>query len=97
MIIDFKTHDSKEVAHDIRNSYDKQLNIYKEVWEEITGQPVVKTDVFFYTEESAGKLTCTDETLEWEVISVLIITRNSITPQHEHRVIFMEPVKNPNH
>ena len=47
VIIDFKTQDSKEVAHDIRGSYDKQLKIYKEVWEEITGEPVVKTDVFF--------------------------------------------------
>ncbi|MCL2663584.1 MAG: UvrD-helicase domain-containing protein [Oscillospiraceae bacterium] len=47
VIIDFKTHDSKEVAHDIRSSYDNQLDIYKEVWEKITGEPVVKTDVFF--------------------------------------------------
>jgi ATP-dependent exoDNAse (exonuclease V) beta subunit len=54
VIIDFKTHDSKEVAHDIRGSYNKQLNIYKEVWEEITGQPVVKTDVFFILKRVLG-------------------------------------------
>jgi len=47
VIIDFKTQDSKEVAHEIRGSYEKQLSIYKEVWEKITGEPVVKTDVFF--------------------------------------------------
>jgi len=55
VIIDFKTHDSKEVAHDIRNSYDKQLNIYKEVWEKITGEPVVITDVFFIMKRVKGQ------------------------------------------
>ena len=55
VIIDFKTHDSKEVAHDIRGSYDKQLNIYKEVWEKITGEPVVKTDVFFIMKRVQGQ------------------------------------------
>jgi ATP-dependent helicase/nuclease subunit A len=55
VIIDFKTHDSKEVAHDIRDSYDKQLNIYKEVWQDITGEPVVKTDVFFILKRVLGQ------------------------------------------
>ena len=47
VIIDFKTQDRKEVSHDIRKKHEKQLSIYKEVWESITGEPVVKTDVFF--------------------------------------------------
>ena len=47
VIIDFKTQDRKEVSHEIRKKYEKQLDIYKEVWEEITGEPVAKTEVFF--------------------------------------------------
>jgi len=47
VIIDYKTYDGHEIAHDIREGYTKQLESYKEVWEKITGEPVIETEIFF--------------------------------------------------
>ena len=47
VIVDYKTHDEKELAHDIRAEHEKQLESYKEIWEKITGEPVIETTIFY--------------------------------------------------
>ena len=46
-IIDYKTYDETEISHEIRAGYEKQLDAYKEVWERITGEPVIEKEIFF--------------------------------------------------
>jgi ATP-dependent helicase/nuclease subunit A len=47
VIIDYKTYDGNEVSLDLRKGYEKQLASYAEVWERITGEPVIEKEIFF--------------------------------------------------
>lgn len=47
VIIDYKTYDANKVSSDLREAYEQQLSTYAEVWESITGEPVIEKEIFF--------------------------------------------------
>jgi ATP-dependent exoDNAse (exonuclease V) beta subunit len=47
VIIDYKTYEESEASHDLHKMYEPQLAAYKDVWENLTGEPVSKPEIFF--------------------------------------------------
>ena len=47
VIIDYKTYEETEASHDLHKMYEPQLNAYKDVWKNITGEVVSVAEIFF--------------------------------------------------
>ena len=54
VIVDYKTYEKTEAAHDLYGMYEPQLNAYKDVWESITGEDVGDAEIFFVIKRLAG-------------------------------------------
>ena len=54
IIIDYKTYEDTEASHDLRKMYEPQLNAYRDVWENLTGEPVGEAEIFFVMKRLAG-------------------------------------------
>ena len=55
VIVDYKTYEENEASHDIWKIYEPQLNAYKDVWENITGEAVSETEIFFIMKRLSGQ------------------------------------------